>query len=164
MEQRANKDAAGEKTLDKYDLAILRILQQDGSISNVALSAKINLSPPASLRRVERLKQLGFIQNYVALLNPQALNVGLVVIIGVVLDRSTPESFQDFEQAVKKIQGCMECHMVSGEFDFVMLIRTADNQSFNKLHAEQLLFLPGVRQIRSFIGLREIFSTTQIPL
>jgi DNA-binding Lrp family transcriptional regulator len=164
MEQKINKDAGSEKALDKYDLAILRLLQQDSSISNVALSGKINLSPPASLRRVERLKQLGYIENYVALLNPQALNVGLVVIIGVVLDRSTPESFNDFENAVKKIKGCMECHMVSGEFDFVMLIRTADNQSFNKLHAEQLLFLPGVRQIRSFIGLREIFSTTQIPL
>ncbi len=164
MEQKAIKEAGSEKALDKYDLAILRLLQQDSSISNVALSGKINLSPPASLRRVERLKQLGYIDNYVALLNPRALNVGLVVIIGVVLDRSTPESFHDFETAVKKIKGCMECHMVSGEFDFVMLIRTADNQSFNKLHAEQLLFLPGVRQIRSFIGLREIFSTTQIPL
>ncbi|MFS2222714.1 Lrp/AsnC family transcriptional regulator [Pantoea sp. B65] len=165
MEQRKNSAAVTDnKTLDRFDLAILRILQLDGSVSNVTLANKINLSPPACLRRVERLKQLGFIKNYVALLNPQTLNAGLVVMIGVVLDRSTPESFQDFEGAVSKISGCMECHMVSGEFDYIMLIRTADNQSFNKLHAEQLLFLPGVRQIRSFIGLREVFSTTQIPL
>ncbi|MEA9392086.1 Lrp/AsnC ligand binding domain-containing protein [Acerihabitans sp. TG2] len=165
MEQQKNAEVAGsDKALDRFDMAILRILQLDGSVSNVALANKINLSPPACLRRVERLKQLGFIKKYVALLNPQTLNAGLVVMIGVVLDRSTPESFKDFEGAVSKIRGCMECHMVSGEFDYIMLIRTADNQSFNKLHAEQLLFLPGVRQIRSFIGLREVFSTTQIPL
>ncbi|MBP2200093.1 MULTISPECIES: Lrp/AsnC family transcriptional regulator [Pantoea] len=165
MEKKKSTDAPGnDKTLDRFDMAILRILQRDGSVSNVALADKINLSPPACLRRVERLKKLGFIKNYVALLDPSTLNAGLVVMIGVVLDRSTPESFKDFEGAVSKIRGCMECHMVSGEFDYIMLIRTADNQSFNKLHAEQLLFLPGVRQIRSFIGLREVFSTTQIPL
>ncbi|MDF7661822.1 winged helix-turn-helix transcriptional regulator [Erwiniaceae bacterium L1_54_6] len=165
MEKKKNTDAPGnDKTLDRFDMAILRILQRDGSVSNVSLADKINLSPPACLRRVERLKKLGFIRNYVALLDPATLNAGLVVMIGIVLDRSTPESFKDFEGAVSKIRGCMECHMVSGEFDYIMLIRTADNQSFNKLHAEQLLFLPGVRQIRSFIGLREVFSTTQIPL
>ena len=153
-----------DKSLDRFDIAILKILQQDSSVSNVVLAGKINLSPPACLRRVERLKQNGFITRHVAILNPQALKAELVVMIGVVLDRSTPETFNDFEDAVRNIRGCMECHMVSGEFDYIMLIRTADNQSFNKLHAEQLLFLPGVRQIRSFIGLREVFSTTQIPL
>ncbi|ARU94362.1 Lrp/AsnC family transcriptional regulator [Tatumella citrea] len=163
-EHKKGELADSDKSLDRFDIAILKILQQDSSVSNVALAEMISLSPPACLRRVERLKQQGYISGTVALLNPQALKAGLVVMIGVVLDRSTPQSFKDFEGAVSKIRGCMECHMVSGEFDYIMLIRTADNQSFNKLHAEQLLFLPGVRQIRSFIGLREVFSTTQIPL
>nr|WP_113867144.1 Lrp/AsnC ligand binding domain-containing protein [Brenneria salicis]NMN93359.1 DNA-binding Lrp family transcriptional regulator [Brenneria salicis ATCC 15712 = DSM 30166]RBP61664.1 DNA-binding Lrp family transcriptional regulator [Brenneria salicis ATCC 15712 = DSM 30166]RLM30446.1 AsnC family transcriptional regulator [Brenneria salicis ATCC 15712 = DSM 30166] len=148
--------------LDRFDTAILRILQADSSISNVALAEKVNLSPPACLRRVERLKQIGLIKGFVALLNPEALNAGLVVLIGVVLDRSTPGSFEDFEASVQKISGCMECHVVTGEFDYILMIRTKDNQSFNRLHAEQLLFLPGVRQIRSFIGLREVLSTTQL--
>ncbi|MDX5630494.1 MULTISPECIES: winged helix-turn-helix transcriptional regulator [unclassified Brenneria] len=148
--------------LDRFDIAILRLLQADASISNVALAEKVNLSPPACLRRVERLKQIGLIRGVVALLNPEALNAGLVVLIGVVLDRSTPGSFGDFEAAVQKISGCMECQVVTGEFDYILKIRTKDNQSFNRLHAEQLLFLPGVRQIRSFIGLREVLSTTQL--
>ncbi|ATA20650.1 DNA-binding Lrp family transcriptional regulator [Gibbsiella quercinecans] len=148
--------------LDRFDMAILRLLQADSSISNVALAEKVSLSPPACLRRVERLKQAGLIKGYVALLNPQAMNAGLVVLIGVVLDRSTPSSFEDFEAAVQQISGCMECHVVTGEFDYILMIRTKDNQSFNRLHAEQLLFLPGVRQIRSFIGLREVLSTTQL--
>jgi DNA-binding Lrp family transcriptional regulator len=150
--------------LDRTDRAILRQLQRDASLSNVALAAKVSLSPAACLRRVDRLKQAGLIRGIVALLEPRALEVGTVVLIGVVLDRSTPESFADFEKAAAKVSGCMECHVVTGEFDYVMLLRTRDNDSFNRLHAEQLLYLPGVRQIRSFMGLKQVLSTTQLPV
>lgn len=155
-------ETSGE--LDRTDKAILRALQRDASISNVALAAKVHLSPPACLRRVDRLKRAGLIRATVALLDAQALGAGMVVIIGVVLDRSTPESFAAFEKAAAKISGCMECHEVTGEFDYFMLVRTHDHQSFNRLHAEQLLYLPGVRQIRSFMVLKQVLSTTQIPL
>ncbi|WP_429215315.1 Lrp/AsnC family transcriptional regulator [Metapseudomonas resinovorans] len=150
--------------LDRTDRAILRVLQQDASISNVTLAEKVKLSAPACLRRVERLKQAGLIKGIVALLNNEELDAGMVVLIGVVLDRSTPESFAAFEAAAQKVSGCMECHVVTGEFDYFMLLRTKDSQSFNRLHAEQLLYLPGVRQIRSFMGLRQVLSTTRIPI
>ncbi|MDB5848376.1 MAG: AsnC family transcriptional regulator [Rhodoferax sp.] len=150
--------------LDRTDRAILRALQRDASVSNVALAAKVNLSPPACLRRVERLKETGMIQGIVALLNPRALDAGMLVVIAVVLDRSTPESFADFEKAAQKVSGCMECHVVTGEFDYFMLLRTKDSESFNRLHAEQLLYLPAVRQIRSFMVLKQVLSTTQFPI
>ncbi|OCW23616.1 Lrp/AsnC family transcriptional regulator [Pseudomonas sp. S3E12] len=150
--------------LDRTDRAILKALQRDASISNVALAEKVKLSAPACLRRVERLKQVGLIKGIVALLDNVVLDAGMVVLIGVVLDRSTPESFAAFEAAAQKVSGCMECHVVTGEFDYFMLIRTKDSNSFNRLHAEQLLYLPGVRQIRSFMGLRQVLSTTHIPL
>ncbi|QAZ39347.1 AsnC family transcriptional regulator [Methylibium sp. Pch-M] len=150
--------------LDRTDKAILRALQRDASVSNVALAAKVNLSAPACLRRVERLKQAGLIKGIVALLNPAALDAGMLVMIGVVLDRSTPDSFADFEKAAARVSGCMECHVVTGEFDYFMLVRTRDNDSFNRLHAEQLLHLPGVRQIRSFMVLKQVLSTTQFPV
>jgi len=147
--------------IDRTDRAILRFLQRDASVSNVTLAAKIHLSAPACLRRVERLKKLGLITGIVALLNPRALDAGMLIIIGVVLDRSTPDSFADFEKAAIKVSGCMECHVVTGEFDYFMLLRTRDSDSFNRLHAEQLLHLPGVRQIRSFMVLKQVLSTTQ---
>lgn len=150
--------------IDRVDRAILRQLQRDASISNVALAAKVNLSAPACLRRVERLKEMGLIRGVVALLDTKALDAGMLVMIGVVLDRSTPESFADFEKAAQKVSGCMECHVVTGEFDYFMLVRTKDSNSFNRLHAEQLLYLPGVRQIRSFVVLKEILSTTSVPV
>lgn len=150
--------------VDRTDRAILRTLQRDASLSNVALAAKVSLSPPACLRRVERLKEMGMIKAIVALLEPRALDAGMLVMIGVVLDRSTPESFAEFEKAVQKVSGCLECHVVTGEFDYFMLLRTKDNDSFNRLHAEQLLYLPGVRQIRTFTVLKQVLSTTQLPL
>ena len=159
----ASPDSVKE-TLDRTDRAILRALQRDASVSNVALAAKVNLSAPACLRRVERLKELGLIKGIVALVNPRALDCGMLVMIGVVLDRSTPESFAEFEKAVQKVSGCLECHVVSGEFDYFMLLRTRDNDSFNRLHAEQLLYLPGVRQIRTFMVLKQVLSTTQLPI
>ena len=163
--KKRNMNAAAEGAeVDRTDRAILRLLQRDASLSNVALAAKVHLSPPACLRRVERLKRLGFIDGVVARLNPQAVGAGMLVMIGVVLDRSTPESFSAFEKAAAKIAGCMECHVVTGEFDYFMLIRTRDSESFNRLHAAQLLYLPGVRQVRSFMVLRNVLSTTELPL
>jgi len=150
--------------LDRTDKAILRQLQRDASLSNVALAEKVHLSPPACLRRVERLKAAGLIKGVVALLEPDALELGMLVMIGVVLDRSTPDSFSDFEKAAQKVSGCLECHVVTGEFDYFMLLRTRDNDSFNRLHAEQLLYLPGVRQIRTFVVLKQVLSTTQLPI
>lgn len=150
--------------LDRTDRAILRALQRDATISNVALAGRVSLSAPACLRRVSRLRSLGFISRTVALLNPQLLNAGMLVLIGVVLDRSTPESFSDFEKAVVKVSGCLECHVVAGEFDYFMLVRTRDNDGFNRLHAEQLLHLPGVRQIRSFMVLKQVLTTTELSI
>jgi DNA-binding Lrp family transcriptional regulator len=163
---RGQKVVSAEATpdLDRIDKQILRTLQRDASMSNVALARKVSLSAPACLRRVDRLKKLGLIKDIVALLNPRALDAGMVVMIGVVLDRSTPESFAAFEKAVTKVSGCMECHVITGEFDYFMIVRTRDNESFNRLHAEQLLHLPGVRQVRSFMGLKQVLSTTQFPV
>jgi DNA-binding Lrp family transcriptional regulator len=163
---RPSKEAAAATPLqlDRVDRTILRSLQRDASVSNVALAAKVHLSPAACLRRVERLKALGLVRRVVALLDPAPLNLGMMVVIGVVLDRSTPQSFADFEKAVQKVPGCLECVVVTGEFDYFVTIRTQDNESFNRLHAAELLFLPGVRQIRTFVVLKQVLSTTELPI
>ncbi len=164
VRSKSSQSSSTEDELDRTDKGILRLLQRDASVSNVALAAKVHLSPPACLRRVERLKRLGLITGIVALLNPMALDAGMLVMIGVVLDRSTPDSFSDFEKAAVKVSGCMECHVVTGEFDYFMLLRTRDSDGFNRLHAEQLLHLPGVRQIRTFMVLKQVLSTTKLPI
>jgi DNA-binding Lrp family transcriptional regulator len=94
--------------------------------------------------------------------NQRAVRLLLVVMIDVVLDRSMPDSFT-FEKAVTTVSGCMECHVITGEFDYFMIVRMRDNESFNRPHAEQLLHLPGVRQVR-FMGLKQVLSTAQFPV
>jgi DNA-binding Lrp family transcriptional regulator len=162
--RRATETAPGGPALDRTDRTILRALQRDASLSNVALAAKVHLSPAACLRRVERLKQSGLIRGIVALLDPAALDLGMLVVIGVVLDRSTPESFAAFEKAVQKVPGCLECLVVTGEFDYFVVVRTRNNESFNRLHAQELLYLPGVRQIRTFVALKQVLWTTELPI
>ena len=87
-----------------------------------------------------------------------------LVIVGVVLDRSTPSDFGAFEAAALGIPGCLECHLVAGEFDYFLVLRTRDIADFNRLHADAIISLPGVRQIRTFFVLKEILSTTALPI
>lgn len=153
-----------EKPLDKLDRNILRHLQEDAGITNAELSTRVHLSSTACLRRVERLREAGYIRKTVALVEPTKVDLPTLVIVGVVLDRSTPDSFERFERAAASISGCLECHLVAGEFDYFLMVRTRDLQRFNKLHAGELLNLPGVRQIRTFFVLNEILSTTALPV
>jgi DNA-binding Lrp family transcriptional regulator len=149
---------------DRIDRNILRQLQLDAAITNAALAERVNLSPAACLRRVEKLRASGLIAKTVAVLDPAKVDMTALVFVGVVLDRSTPESFAEFEAAAKTIRGCLECHLVAGEFDYFLLLRTKDIERFNRLHADEIIRLPGVRQIRTFFVLKEILSTTALPL
>ncbi|MBN9021240.1 MAG: Lrp/AsnC family transcriptional regulator [Rhizobiales bacterium] len=150
--------------LDRIDRNILRALQDDAAITNAALSERVNLSPTATLRRVEKLRETGVIQRTVAVLDPARIDMTTLVIVGVVLDRSTPSDFGAFEAAAKEIPGCLECHLVAGEFDYFLVLRTRDIAHFNRLHADAVIRLPGVRQIRTFFVLKEILSTTALPV
>jgi DNA-binding Lrp family transcriptional regulator len=153
-----------DTVVDRIDRNILKALQADASITNAALSERVHLSPAATLRRVEKLREAGFISRIVAVLDPAKVDMTTLVIVGVVLDRSTPSSFGEFEEAAKGIPGCLECHLVAGEFDYFLVLRTRDIAHFNRLHADAIISLPGVRQIRTFFVLKEILSTTVLPI
>lgn len=150
--------------LDSIDRSILRHLQRDAAITNNTLAKRVHLSPTACLRRVEKLRATGFIKRTVAVLDPAKVDLTTLAVVGVVLDRSTPETFAAFEAAALGISGCLECHLVAGEFDYFLLIRTRDLERFNRLHAGEIIKLPGVRQIRTFFVLKEILSTTMLPI
>lgn len=152
------------RNLDRIDRNILKHLQADAGITNAELARRVNLSPTAAMRRVDKLKQDGIIRKVVALADPAKLDLTTLVIVGVVLDRSTPTSFAEFEGAARKVPGCLECHLVAGEFDYFLIVRTKDLERFNKLHADAILTLPGVRQIRTFFVVKQISSTTELPV
>ena len=150
--------------LDRIDRRLLKLLQEDAGLSSAALAERVHLSGTAVLRRVERLKREGYIRRTVALLDPARLDLTTLVIVGVVLDRSTPDSFAAFEAAARKLHGCLECHLVAGEFDYFLVVRTKDIERFNRLHGDSIIRLPGVRQTRTFFVLNEVLSTTALPV
>ena len=111
--------------LDRIDRKILAILQEDGRISNLKLAESVALSPTAVLARVQRLTREDYIVGYEARLNPLKLGAGMLVFVEVLLDRTTPNVFEQFKAAVQVRPEIMECHMVAGGFDYLLKTRTA---------------------------------------
>ncbi|MCD5980921.1 Lrp/AsnC family transcriptional regulator [Pseudomonas quasicaspiana] len=137
---------------------ILRALQLDGRISNADLARKVGLSTTACWNHTRRLYENGIIKSVRAQIDPNAVQQGTVVLIGVVLDRSTPESFATFEAAARELPQVLECWLVAGDVDYFMKIRVRDLPAFNHLHNTRIIALPGVRQVRTFFVLNEVKS------
>jgi Lrp/AsnC family leucine-responsive transcriptional regulator len=142
--------------LDRIDRNMLRALQKDGRIANADLAKLVNVSPATCHRRTQRLLDKGFITSVRAEVAPAAVGLGALVMVGVVLDRSTPESFAEFEKAVDAMKEVLDCNLVAGDFDYLLKLRVRDMAGFNLLHGRQLITLPGVRQIRTFFVLKEV--------
>ncbi|HTO65848.1 MAG TPA: Lrp/AsnC ligand binding domain-containing protein [Bradyrhizobium sp.] len=157
------KDSSDENSdIDRIDRKILQLLQRDGRISNADLATAVNVSPATCHRRTQRLFDEGFVRSVRAEVAPEKLDRSALVIVGVVLDRSTPESFRSFEAAIKKLRFVLDCHLVAGDFDFFLKIRVRDISDFNKLHGDQLISLPGVRQTRTFFVMKEVVDNAPL--
>jgi Lrp/AsnC family transcriptional regulator, leucine-responsive regulatory protein len=150
------KDSSTSAELDRIDRRILHRLQRDGRMTNADLAKAVNISPATCHRRTQRLFDEGYIRTVRADIAPEKVNRGALVIVGVVLDRSTPESFAAFEAATRQLPFVLDCHLVAGDFDFFLKIRVKDIADFNRLHGEQLIALPGVRQTRTFFVMKEV--------
>ncbi|WP_339778733.1 Lrp/AsnC ligand binding domain-containing protein [uncultured Thalassospira sp.] len=143
------------KNLDKIDKQILRELQHDGRMSNVELSRRVNLSPTPCLERVRRLEQQGFIIGYMARLDPRKLDQSLVVFVEITLDRTTPDVFDKFSSAVRKLSEVEECHMVAGGFDYLMKSRVSDMYAYREF-LERLSSVEGVSQTHTYVVMEEV--------
>ncbi len=141
---------------------MLRLLRDDGRLSNAELAKRVNLSPASCHRRLRRLFEGGAIRRVRAEVDPAMVDRGALVIVGVVLDRSTPESFAAFEAAAKALPVVLDCHLVAGEIDYFLKIRVRDMADFNRLHGERLLRLPGVRQTRTFFVMKEVVDNAPL--
>ncbi len=143
-------------SLDAADLRILKRLQRNGRMTNAELAKAVNLSPATCYRRTQRLFDEGYIRSVRAEIAPGKVGRSTLVMVGVVLDRSTPESFGAFEAAVARLPFVLDCHLVAGDFDYFLKIRVRDIADFNHLHGKRLIALPGVRQTRTFFVMKEV--------
>ena len=154
----------GLDDLDRIDRRILQQLQKDGRISNLKLAEQVALSPTAVLARVQRLVREGYILGYEARLDPRRLGAGMLVFVEVLLDRTTPNVFDQFQAAVQVHPEIMECHMVAGGFDYLLKTRMADMAAYREFAGTVLWQLPGVRETRTYAVMEEVKNTTRLPL
>lgn len=152
------------KSLDRTDRRILECLQEDGRISNVALAKKVNLTPTPCLERVKRLEKDGYIKGYTALLDPELVEAGLLVFVEIDLLRTAPDVFREFRKKASQLPEVLDCHLVSGNFDYLIKARVNDMQEYRELLGEKILSLPGVNGSRSYVVMEEVKETTRLPL
>ncbi len=150
--------------MDALDIKLLNALQKDGRMSNAELADRVALSPSACHRRVQRLERDGVIRNYVALLNPRAVDRRATVFVEITLKGQAEEILQDFERQVALIPDVLECHLMAGVADYLLKVVVRDTDDFARIHKQYLARLPGVAQMQSSFALRTVFKTTALPL
>lgn len=150
--------------IDATDRRLLRVLQEDGRISNAELARRCNLSAAACFERVRRLRDRGVITGYAAMIDPSLVGRDLLIFVEVLLDRTTGDVFEAFARAVQRQPEVLECHMVAGGFDYLIKARVGDMQAYRAFLGDVLVKMPGVRETRTYAVLEEVKSTTILPL
>jgi Lrp/AsnC family leucine-responsive transcriptional regulator len=149
---------------DATDARLLTLLQQDGRFSMQALSEKVHLSPSACHRRIQRLEKAGIIRDYVALANARAVGRPTTVFVEISLSGQSDESLDRFEKEVARIPDVLECHLMTGRYDYLLKVVAKDTEHFARIHRQYLARLPGVAQVQSSFALKTVFKTTAIPV
>lgn len=150
--------------LDQTDKSILNVLQVDGRISNSDLAKRVHLSPPATLARVKRLEQEGYVDGYVSILNREKTGHGTICFISVILELHQPDKLRQFFEAVRLLPQVQECHHLTGESDYLLKVVLKNNREMEDFISNTLLPMPGMSRVHTSVVLKEIKSSTAIPL
>ncbi len=150
--------------LDKTDKTLLKLLQDDGRMSNSKLAEQVSLSEAPCWRRVKRLEQAGYISRYQAMLNPKQLGFGVTAFVQVKFASHKIELAREFEQAIQTLPQIMACYNVTGSADYLLHVLAEDLESYGDLTLNTIRKLPGVDAIHSSLCLREIKTSTKIPV
>ena len=152
------------ETLSKTDRKILSLLQRDGRMSVAEIGRRVGLTASPCADRIKRLESQGVITGYYARLSPTKLDAGLVVIVQVTLQRTAGDAFKTFTDAIELIPEVEECHLVSGEFDFLVKARVKDMTHYKDLLAGSLLQLPNVQESKSYPVMESVVQRSGIRL
>jgi Lrp/AsnC family leucine-responsive transcriptional regulator len=150
--------------LDRVDRRLLEVLQEEGRLSNVALAERVHLSPSPCLRRLKALEKAGVIEGYRAMLDREAVGLGLTVFVEVKVQAHSEETALAVEDAVRKLPEVVSCHIVSGAADFLLEVVVPDLRAYERLLLGSLLKLPQVDDVRSNFAIRTVKPPSPLPL
>lgn len=150
--------------LDARDRAILKILQENGRITNAELAERVHLSASACLRRVKIMEDSGLVKGTVLLLDEAAAGLPGTAFVFVTLDQQGRQSLDAFEAAVERHPEILECYLLAGTADYLIRVVFADTADFERIHRNVLTTLPGVVRVQSTLALRTVKRTTALPV
>ncbi len=150
--------------MDHVDLLILDLLQSNARLSNAELSRAVKLSPPAVHARVKRLEKEGAIRGYTTLLDPQQIGFDFVSFIQIGLDGHQTDQVRTVHEEICKLAEVLECHHVTGDFDFLLKVVIRNRQGLHHFVVDQLVSIPGVSRVNTSLVLKEVKSTTRLPI
>jgi Lrp/AsnC family leucine-responsive transcriptional regulator len=150
--------------LDNLDRRILETLQEDGKITNTKLAETVHLSPSPCLARVKRMEDSGFIQRYVALVDPKMVGLSLNVFVHVSLERQIKTELGRFESMIQIYPEVMECYLMSGDADYLIRVVVPDIEALERFILDKLSTIPGLAQIRSSFAMKQVKFKTSLPL
>lgn len=150
--------------LDRTDLRLLAILQGEGRITNAELAERVNLSPSACLRRLQRLEADRVITGYAAQIDPQAVGLGLQAFVRVQLVKHESEAIERFVEQVNSWSEVVACHALTGDMDYLLHVYVTDLKDFSRFLLDHLLNAAGVADVNSSFVLRTVKRSPSLPL
>lgn len=150
--------------LDAIDIALVRLLQQHGRLTNAELADRVSLSPSACLRRVQRLEREGVIRGYRAETDPERLGLGLQAFVRVQLREHDAASIAAFAGFVNEWDEVVACHALTGDMDYLLQVAVRDLEHFSRFLLDRLLTQAGVADVNSSFVLRTVKAFRGLPL
>ena len=150
--------------LDRYDRSLLMALQRDGRATNVELSACAHLSAPQCYRRVQSLEEAGVIRGYSAQIDPATVGFAVVAFIFLTIDRQEFKHLRKLEEVMSDFPEIVECHTITGDFDYLLRVVARDLKSLSQFLTDQLMQVAGVASVRSMVSMEEIKKSSPLPI
>jgi len=150
--------SGSETNLDELDAAILRYLQMSGRATNYEVGEAVGLSASAASRRIQALEASGAIRGYRALIDDRMLGKRMTVYIRVSLEKQSAPVLAAFEAAIRRSKGIESCHLMAGQYDYMLVVRVADIDDYGRLHQVELSRLPGVIRLETSFALRDVLE------
>ncbi len=150
--------------LDEKDLMILRQLQMDARLTNAELARRVDLSAPGLQKRLKKLEELGVIRGYVALVDKELVGYDMLCFVQVTLQRHDPAAVLGFKKAVQTMPEVLECHHITGEYDYLLKIVVRNRKHLEQFILHTLTPVPGMDKVRTSLVLSEIKATTAVSL
>jgi DNA-binding Lrp family transcriptional regulator len=144
--------------LDPMDAAILRHLERNGRATNYEVGEAVGLSASAASRRIQALEASGAIRGYRAQIDDRLLGKRMTVYIRVTLERQSAAVLEAFETAIRRSKGITSCHLMAGQYDYMLVVRVADMEDYGRLHHNELSRLPGVTRLETSFALRDVME------